>query len=118
MRIRESTRELLNGENVRYAVVEYQCRECEDTGFVSIFWPGVIGQAIKDPDSVKFWKRCAALCYCDLGEQKLENWIEIQKKKKRKRKPPAIFGSDWWHVNANDPDAKATAATLVKPELF
>ncbi len=111
MKIRSRFIEMIEGKKFHFHQVEFTCLECEDTGYVSIFWPRVIAQAIQDPDSVKWWKTCAALCYCEKGEVILEGWPPADK-----RKPPVIFGSAWWHVNAKDPDAKAKAATLVNPE--
>lgn len=89
----------------------YQCRDCCDTGWVTIWHPATIRQAIKDPNTT-VWRTCVVGCTtCDKMANhggKLTNGREIP-----------FFGEQPWHINAHHHNAKLEAAAYEhKPENY
>lgn len=93
----------------------YDCRECRDTGWVTIFRPEVVRQATIDADAIKAWLTCVVLCTCKHSERNAPTY----RSGKRRGEALPIFGDRPWHINAHHPDAMAQAALYEhKPPNF
>lgn len=92
------------------------CVECCDGGWVKVFRPEVIQQAIEDAE-VRIWATCLTVCPCKIRPEGQAQDFPLEfRAGPRVGKPIPVFGESWWHVNANHPDAKAQAAMLEKPK--
>lgn len=85
------------GENV----VAFDCLDCEDTGFCTVWHPEAIAQAMKG--EVSWWRTCAVLCTCCAAEEMGCEWPRT------KNRVP-VFGDQPWHILARRPGAKELAA--------
>lgn len=98
----------------------FHCLRCEDTGFVSIWHPETIKQAMRDVDSVEWWREVAVLCTCDAASSKAQVFPK-HFRGKRAGKPVPTFGDQPWQILSRAHDAKAKAATFSlqeQTELF
>ena len=87
----------------------YTCRECCDSGWVSIFDPRVVRQATIDPDAVKHWLTVMVLCGCDSAEEHKGKFTAGP----RAGNYLPVFGEKAWHFNSRSQTAKADAAAYV-----
>lgn len=93
----------------------YDCRNCRDTGFVTILHPEMI-QALQHDADTDFERFAAVLCSsCNRTKKHVGQYTTGV----HSGKEIPFFGSAAWHIARDDPRAKIKAATYEhRPEGF
>ena len=87
----------------------FRCLRCRDSGWVEIWHPDTIADAVRTDGNPKRWHTCLCLCTCSAAD-KVPTHFSERISSRRAGQPIPVFGEKRWHIAVNEPDARAKAA--------